>query len=155
MDNAGDDAIIGWAYDGYPIYGHNNPDGSAIKTATLDVCNGQTDNTFGYRYHTSKDAPYIIQCLMGRVDHFDKLPRVAPLKAARGGKGPDNGRPPSGGVSNLVFTQASSGRRSMDYQYQGQDYYIRYSPAGQDNCYSFESRTVTNSGVVKSGVYCR
>ena len=28
MDNAGDDAIVGWAYDGFPIYCGNNPDSS-------------------------------------------------------------------------------------------------------------------------------
>ena len=28
MENAGDDAIIGWVFDGFPIYGDTNPDGS-------------------------------------------------------------------------------------------------------------------------------
>ena len=67
MKNAGDAAIIGWAYDGFPIYGDNNPDGTHIALDVLDVCNGQPDATFGYRYHTSTEAPYIIQCLMGEV----------------------------------------------------------------------------------------
>ena len=53
MDNAGDDAIIGWGFDGFPLYGNNNPDGSSIAQGDLDVCNGQLDSTFGYRYHTS------------------------------------------------------------------------------------------------------
>ncbi|MEP3441787.1 MAG: YHYH protein [Sulfitobacter sp.] len=60
MANAGDDAIIGWAFDGFPIYGDNNPDGSMISQGDLDVCNGQVDDTFGYRYHTSVDVPYIV-----------------------------------------------------------------------------------------------
>lgn len=30
MANAGDAAIIGWAFDGFPIYGDANPDGSVI-----------------------------------------------------------------------------------------------------------------------------
>ena len=85
MANKGDDAIIGWAFDGFPIYGDNNPDGSPIAVGALDICNGQPDDRFGYRYHTSDDAPYIVQCLMGLVSDARRLPRVHPLKAANGG----------------------------------------------------------------------
>ena len=95
MANAGDAAIIGWAFDGFPIYGDANPDGSVIADGTLDVCNGQADDTFGYRYHTSPDAPYIVQCLMGEVPDFDALPRVRPLTAdnwRRGVTGPPTAR---------------------------------------------------------------
>ncbi len=154
MDNAGDDAIIGWGFDGFPIYGDNNPDGSAVPAGALDVCNGQPDATFGYRYHTSADAPYIVQCLMGEVSDFDQLPRVRPLTHADGG-GVDPGRPPRGGVEGLVFTQQDDGLRSMDYRYQGADYYIRYSPSGRPDCYAFETRTVTNGGKDVTGEYCR
>jgi hypothetical protein len=85
MANAGDAAIIGWAFDGFPIYGDANPDGSTIVEGTLDVCNGQADDVFGYRYHTSRDAPYIVQCLMGHVPDFGDLPRIRPLLAVNGG----------------------------------------------------------------------
>ncbi|NCP24482.1 MAG: YHYH protein [Erythrobacter sp.] len=155
MNNAGDDAIIGWAYDGYPIYGDNNPDGTAIPTDALDVCNGQPDATFGYRYHTSEVAPYIVQCLMGEVADLRELPRVSPLQPAGQGSPMAPGFPPRGGVDNLTFTQGSHGHRSMDYEYQGQAYYIRYSPSDTPGCYRFETRTVTNGGEIKSGEYCR
>ncbi|MCP3972100.1 MAG: YHYH protein [Rhodobacteraceae bacterium] len=155
MENAGDAAIIGWAFDGFPIYGDNNPDGSPIRSSTLDVCNGQPDATFGYRYHTSEDAPYIIQCLMGKVANFDRLVRIPPLKVARGRGIRDIGRPPRNGVRNLVFTEYASGARSMDYTYRGQAYYVRYSPSGRANCYNFKTRTVTNKGAIETGVYCR
>ncbi|MCK0118996.1 YHYH protein [Loktanella sp. F6476L] len=154
MENAGPDAIIGWAFDGYPIYGDSNPDGSAIIAGSLDVCNGQMDDTFGYRYHTSPDAPYIVQCLMGVVADFDRLPRVRPLTATAGG-GAEPGRPPRGGVEDLVFTQNDDGSRSMDYTYQGQDYYIRYAPSDQANCYDYTTATVTNAGQVMQGEFCR
>lgn len=154
MDNAGDEAIIGWAFDGFPIYGDKNPDGSEIPPGDLDVCNGQPDDTFGYRYHTSEGAPYIVQCLMGEVAAFDRLPRVAPLKVATGGNvGP--GQPPQGGVEDLVFTESPDGSRSMDYTYQGEDYYIRYSPSDTPGCYDFVTRTVTNNGVVQTAELCR
>ncbi|MEL7203208.1 MAG: YHYH protein [Pseudomonadota bacterium] len=154
MENAGPDAIIGWAFDGFPIYGDINPDGTPITDGVLDICNGQPDDVFGYRYHTSQDAPYIIQCLMGTVADFDLLPRVRPLTAATGGS-VEPGRPPSGGVEDLVFKQEADGSRSMDYNYQGQAYYIRYTPSSTPDCYDFVTKTVTNGGEIMEGEFCR
>ena len=139
MANADDNPIIGWGFDGFPIYGDANPDGSAIANGDLDVCNGQADDVFGYRYHTSEGHPYIVQCLMGKVADFDSLPRVRPLQSVDGG-GAAPGRPPQGGVDNLVFTQNDDGSRSMDYNYQGQSYYIRYSDTETPGCYLFETK---------------
>jgi hypothetical protein len=154
MANAGDDAIIGWAFDGFPIYGDNNPDGSLISQGDLDVCNGQPDEHYGYRYHSSGDAPYIVQCLMGKVADFARLPRVPPLAAAAGG-GAAPGRPPQGGVQGLVFIESADGSRSMEYSYKGDDYYIRYAPSTRPGCYDFTTRTVTNGGKEHTGEYCR
>ena len=155
MANAGDDAIIGWAFDGFPIYGDNNPDSTPVAVDALDMCNGQPDETFGYRYHTTREAPYIIQCLMGEIGDLRDLPRVAPLMPAGGGAGLDPGRPPRGGVEGLVFSQDADGGRSMDYSYEGEDYFIRYAPSETAGCYDFETRTVTNAGELKSGEFCR
>lgn len=158
MKNAGDAAIIGWAYDGFPIYGDNNPDGTSIAGGDLDICNGKADETFTYRYHTSPEAPYIVQCLMGEVVDFDDLPRVSPLKASGGWfnwAGKSAGVPPRGGVEDLTFTQFPDGRRSMDYVYQGETFYMRYAPAATSDCYTFETKTVTDGGSVETGEYCR
>ena len=158
MENAGDEPIIGWAFDGFPIYGDNNPDGTAIAKGELDVCNGQSDDTFGYRYHTSTDAPYIVQCLMGEVAEMRALPRVPPLRSASSwwGRGKAAGRPPRGGVEDLVFKEdTTTGTRSMDYTYQGKAYYMRYTPTETPDCYAFETRMVTNNGDIETGEYCR
>ncbi|MEO9652262.1 MAG: YHYH protein [Roseobacter sp.] len=154
MANADDAAIIGWAFDGFPIYGDANPDGSTIADGELDLCNGQPDATFGYRYHTSPDAPYIVQCLMGEVPDHEALPRVRPLSAATGG-GAAPGRPPRGGVEDLIFIQNSDGKRSMEYSYLGEAYFIRYEPVKMDGCFSFTTRTVTNDGELMIGDFCR
>ena len=154
MENEGPDAIIGWAFDGHPIYGDLNPDGSPIAEGVLDVCNGQRDETFGYRYHTSGDAPYIVQCVMGEVPDFGRMPRVRALQSADG-RGVAPGRPPRGGVEGLTFTEDETGLRSLDYSYGGEDYFIRYRPSDVDGCYDFTTRTVTNSGEEQTGEYCR
>ncbi|MCW8833941.1 MAG: YHYH protein, partial [Colwellia sp.] len=154
MENTGDNTVIGWGYDGYPLYGNKNPDGSTIANGDLDVCNGQIDDDFGYRYHTSNEAPYIIQCLVGEVD-TDTLPRVAPLNGDFEGIRA-NLTPPQGGVENLTHTVAENGTRTMTYSYHGSEYYVTYSPsATQDYCYDFEQRTVSNGGAIESGTFCR
>ena len=156
MPNAGPAAIIGWAFDGFPIYGNLNPDGSEIAEGSLDVCNGQPDETFDYRYHTTDEAPYIIQCIMGEVADMRELPRVPPLSNAAGGRGAEAGRPPRGGVENLVFTQdEDTGLRSLTYSYQGEMYYINYTPADAPDCYNFETRTITNNGELYTNELCR
>jgi len=154
MNNAADDPIIGWAYDGYPIYGNNNPDGSPIADNDLDVCNGQADDTFGYRYHASSKPPYIIQCLVGEVD-TRILPRVSPLSSDTPSARSDL-RPPANGVKNLTHTIAKDGTRSMTYDHNGNKYYVTYRPSKtQKNCYDFEQKTVSNGGKIETGTFCR
>ena len=158
MPNQTSDAIIGWAYDGYPLFADHNPDGSDIGTDTLDVCNGQADATFGYRYHTSSTPPYIIQCLVGEVD-TSILPRVAPLSGDSKQIRADL-RPPKEGVKNLTHTMAEDGSRTMRYSYQGEEYFTTYKPiikqsSVADNCYEFTQKTISNGAKVESGTFCR
>lgn len=144
MDNAGDNAIIAWGFDGFPIYGDNNPDGSEIARGALDVCNGQPDPVFGYRYHTSDEPPYIIQCVVGEVDDLGDLPRIGTTRPS--------GRPVQ--VDDLDYAETGNGVRSLTYNYRGESYYIRYRPTGKTNCYYFESKTVTAGGKVEEGEHC-
>lgn len=153
MKNKGPAAILGWALDGYPIYGDENPDGSAIAKGELDACNSREDSTFGRRYHTSEAPPYIVQCLVGQVDEA-LLPRVAPLdKAGGGGKPP--GTPPQGGVTALTFVEDAASLRTMSYTYSGQDYHISYKPSATEGCWDFEQKTFTNGGIAETATYCR
>ncbi|MCF2857181.1 YHYH protein [Pseudoalteromonas sp. SMS1] len=152
MENLNDETIIGWGYDGYPLYGFNYPDGSAIAEGDLELCNGISDETFGYRYHLSKAPPYVFQCLVGEID-TNILPRVAPLTG-----GGDRGdlRPPPGDVQNLTHTVDSDGKRTMRYDYQGENYYVTYTPSkDKENCYDFEMKAISNNGAIQTGTYCR
>ncbi len=149
---ANDSTILGWGYDGFPLYGDNNPDGSEIKANVLGVCNGQADSDFGYRYHTSKEAPYIIQCLVGEVD-TRILPRVSPLAGA---SIRSDLRPARGGVDNLKHSQSADGTRTLSYTYKGSEYYSKYTPSNsRPNCFDFEQKTISNGGVLETGTFCR
>ncbi len=146
-------AIIGWAFDGYPIYGNNNPDGSAISKGALDACNGQPDPVFGMRYHTSVTPPYIIQCLDGNFD-MSMASHVPPLTNIAGG-GKITGRKPSGGVKDLKLVYNANGVSEMTYVWQGKTYSFKYSPATQQNCWNFTEQSFTTDGKVVNSVYCR
>jgi YHYH protein len=58
---------IGWALDGFGIFGYNNADGS---TATRDAsCGGNTltnsNAPAGYSYHVTDTSPYVLSCFRG------------------------------------------------------------------------------------------
>jgi phosphatidylethanolamine-binding protein (PEBP) family uncharacterized protein len=58
---------LGWALDGFAIFGYRNADGT---TATRDsICGGNTSTVAnapsGYSYHVSDQSPYVLSCLVG------------------------------------------------------------------------------------------
>lgn len=144
MDNKDDNPIIAWGFDGFPMYGNTNPDGSTVAAGALDVCNGQLDPVFGYRYHTSESSPYIIQCLVGEVADLSSMPTI--------GMNRPSGVPVK--VENLTFVHDDLGTGLMTYDYLGEDYYLKSTATEDESCFDMEWKTVTNGGVVESGEYC-
>lgn len=65
-------ALIGYAFDGYAIYGRQGIDGK--PPTDLDECNGHADSKRGYHYHVSEKFPYILGGYRGVVDgrNFDR-----------------------------------------------------------------------------------
>jgi hypothetical protein len=63
--------IIGWAFDGFAVYGPNGEDGSPPRD--LDVSNGHIDQIRGYHYHVTSKFPYIIGDYHGVIErsNFD------------------------------------------------------------------------------------
>lgn len=55
--------IIGYMFDGYPIYGPNGEDGK--PPTDLDSSNGHEDPIRGYHYHVTKGYPYLIGSYRG------------------------------------------------------------------------------------------
>jgi hypothetical protein len=60
-------ALIGWALDGFPVYGPTNLSGTPVS---LDACNGEYHTTTEYpagiyHYHVTSTSPYLIGCYAG------------------------------------------------------------------------------------------
>jgi hypothetical protein len=59
-------AVIGYAADGFAVYGMQGDGGKTITNADLDICHGHTDTTVTqYHYHTTETFPYTIGCYRG------------------------------------------------------------------------------------------
>lgn len=89
--------LIGYAFDGYAIYGPNGEGGH--PPADLDACNGHSDPVRGYHYHVTRKFPYIIGGYHGMVEtaNLDSRQRARQMMDALGAPGgpPDGG--PGGG----------------------------------------------------------
>ena len=59
-------SLIGWAFDGFPIYGPNGNDGK--PPADLDSSNGHIDAEHGYHYQVTAGFPYILGSYKGVVE---------------------------------------------------------------------------------------
>jgi hypothetical protein len=91
--SSGHSALMGYAFDGFGIYGYHGEDGSGLTNADLDECHGHThllawDGRLveTYHYHATHEFPYVIGCFRG-------TPSVRTLSA---GEGP-GGAPGQGG----------------------------------------------------------
>ena len=62
--------VIGFARDGFPIFGIYDDQGQLMLSADLDECNGKTDSLGNYGYYMTVDPPFAPQCLRGDVGSF-------------------------------------------------------------------------------------
>ncbi|WP_261367555.1 YHYH protein [Aporhodopirellula aestuarii] len=79
---AGKDKPIGYALDGYPIFGYQDP--QATDFATLDDLGGHKDAAGNYHYHAQKTYPYLNGGFYGEVTQrggqVDPQPRAEPIR---------------------------------------------------------------------------
>lgn len=68
-------ALIGYAVDGFGIYGHRGENGVEVSSADLDECHGHSHtitwdgvDQVMYHYHATWDFPYTVGCMRGSVD---------------------------------------------------------------------------------------
>ncbi len=104
-------SLLGWAFDGYPLYGPYESEGVMAKDVTgekaLNAFNMHFDETRGWHYHvTPGKFPYLIGGFWGAEDarnqppHRNGPPGGGPPQNGQGGFGPPPegfGPPPGGG----------------------------------------------------------
>lgn len=64
--------LVGWALDGFGLYGRYGEDGTAVTNADLDACHGHTHGievdgaeVEQYHYHATWEYPYTLGCFVG------------------------------------------------------------------------------------------
>lgn len=104
---AGHSGLLGYAFDGFGIFGVRGEDGGELSSSDLDVCHGHThaiewdgQTVVMYHYHFTFDFPYTVACFRGE-------PAVRALSAGEGGAG--GGAPAGGGEGGGQGGGAGSG----------------------------------------------
>ena len=91
--------MVGWARDGFPIYGPYDDEGNLQRGATfggdLDECNGKEDSNGNYGYYMTADPPFAPPCLRGKVGVFNYFTTDITC--------------PSDGISNSIGDTTDSG----------------------------------------------
>ena len=173
---------VGWALDGYGIFGFNNADG---QVASRDgVCGGNTSAVSnapaGYSYHVTAVSPYILSCFRGvpSPDLANQASKFSPMR-----------QPPVTpfGVANMTLTTDSldafqvltfTTEKSFVSTETGKDSYsnmagsykIRYKALegselelaltkaenkGKSMCWAFQFKTATDSSNQPDVTYCK
>jgi phosphatidylethanolamine-binding protein (PEBP) family uncharacterized protein len=142
---------LGWALDGFGIFGYFGPDGA---TATRDnICGGNTtahpNAPSGYAYHVTEVSPYILSCFFGdpSPDFADQAQKFSPL------------RPPGTPVtaSNMTLNATATslaigGTTTMQWTSGGSTFEILYRRTS-NLCWNFIFRT--NGAQTSTSDYCR
>ena len=94
---SGHSALVGYAFDGYGIYGYYGEDGAEVENEDLDECHGHTHTVEWegktmeiYHYHATHEFPYVVGCFHGE-------PAVRALSS---GEGQGSSQPAQGGQGN-------------------------------------------------------
>lgn len=124
---------IGYALDGYPLYGLTEADGSAPKN--LDSFNGHDDARLGYHYHATKTYPYLNGGFHGEVQEIEG--QVDPPPSARS---PRPATWPLPGAKISGFTRKPDGGYSVAYAVNGTPCKVDYRKDA-DGGYTFTYQT--------------
>ena len=119
QDKIGKGKAVGYALDGYPLYGLTDVDGSTPKD--LDKFNGHSHGAIGYHYHATKGYPYINGGFHGQVTELggqvDPQPRSMGIRP---------GTPPLRGAKITGFTRPKQGAYSLKYTISGETRRVDY-----------------------------
>ena len=111
---------IGYALDGFPLYGLKEPDGKPARP--LDELNGHADKADTYHYHSTKNFPYINGGLRGvvtvRDDEISPQAHAAPVRPYL---------QPLRGATITEFKTLAPNQWQLKYQLQGKTHEVNYS----------------------------
>lgn len=173
---------LGWALDGFAIYGYNGADGTLAPRD--EVCGGTTvpvpNGPAGYAYHVTEASPYVLSCfrgtpspdLAGQSAKFSPLrqPPVTPFAVSDMALRTDM----SDGYQVLQFTSTrnfittetgsdsySNGPGSYRIRYQRvtgaalEDLLAQNANKGKSACWNFQFTTGSGSSTQPPITYCR
>jgi hypothetical protein len=137
---AGAGKPIGYALDGFPLYG--------LTDQKLDEFNGRFDEAGNYRYHSTKTYPYINGGLKGvvqvRNDGVEPQPRAGPVREAQ--------RPLRGAKITAFTVDEAKKNFSLTYEVAGGRRTIDYSIEAND---SFKFTFTDDAGRARTETYTR
>ncbi len=120
---------IGYALDGFPLYGFTDADGK--EPGGLDEFNGRMEKD-GYRYYSTRKYPYINGGLRGvvtvRNDRVEPQPRDIPIRPA--------GRPLRGAKITDFIRDDAKQTYTVKYDWQGKTHSVKYTING-NGAYTF------------------
>ena len=123
LDNLAPGQPLGWALDGFAIYGFETG-------GKLDSCNGEFSETGQYHYHVTEGFPYVLGCFHGEIKRNlqPKTKPIRPMPTMRPAK-----------VTNMSFTETKDGWFQLSYsnRQSGQQHTIAYRKTTSD-CYQFK-----------------
>lgn len=102
--------LVGYAFDGFGIYGVRGEEGQPLTNADLDECHGHThviewdgQQVEMYHYHATYEYPYTLGCYRGTPVQSSVgaggMPQGQNGQMPQGGTPPAGGSPPQGGQS--------------------------------------------------------
>ena len=110
---SGHSSLVGYAFDGYGIYGYYGEDGAEVTNEDLDQCHGHTHMVEWdgqmvemYHYHATHEFPYVVGCFHGE-------PAVRALSSGEGQNagGGQQGQSQQGGQGQPAQGGPASGQQ--------------------------------------------
>jgi phosphatidylethanolamine-binding protein (PEBP) family uncharacterized protein len=171
---------LGWALDGFAIFGYNNADGTVANRD--GVCGGNTsavsNGPSGYSYHVTNTSPYVLSCFRGTPssDLVNQGTKFSPLRVDPVTPFPVTAMTLTTASDGYQVLQFTSGQTfitketiSDSYTNAAGTYKIRYKSitgtelttllatnAGKTACWNFQFTNSTGTTTTQPSVnYCR
>jgi phosphatidylethanolamine-binding protein (PEBP) family uncharacterized protein len=124
-----DNRPIAYAFDGFPVYGSTEPDGTAMQE--LDALHGHEAADGTYHYHGTESFPYILTALRGEVtlDPMTSAPQTQIIPQARteAFRDPPHGIPTDDLIITSLTANGTGNGYELEYEISGTPGSVVYS----------------------------